>query len=325
MAAFPRRRKFCACTGRHDVAAAPALPRRMQRGISQGMELLRARAPAKINLTLRVERRRADGFHDLASLVAFAGAGDLVSLDPALPLSLAVAGPTAASAGPDADNLVLRAARAFVAEVPGARLGGFRLEKRLPVAAGLGGGSSDAAAALRLLGVLNGLAPDDPRLAAAARATGSDVPVCLDPRARMMEGVGDVLSAPLALPLLPAVLVNCGVAVPTAGVFRALGLAPGEALAGPAHPAAVPQDAAALIALIRAVPNDLERPARHLAPEIVGAMDLLSAAPEARLVRMSGSGATVFALTDSCRTAAALARRVKAAEPSWWVKPTVLR
>ncbi|MFS8037620.1 4-(cytidine 5'-diphospho)-2-C-methyl-D-erythritol kinase [Xanthobacter sp. AM11] len=289
------------------------------------MEPLRARAPAKINLTLRVEGRRADGFHDLASLVAFAGAGDLVTLDPARPLSLTVTGPTAAAAGPDADNLVLRAAAAFAGEVPGARLGAFLLEKRLPVAAGLGGGSSDAAAALRLLARLNGLPLDDPRLVAAARATGSDVPVCLDPRARMMSGVGDRLSAPLDLPVLPAVLVNCGVAVPTAGVFRALGLAPGQALAGPSHPRTLPGTPAGLIAAIRAVPNDLEPPATGLAPAILDAMARLAAAPEVRLVRMSGSGATVFAVTDTCRTAAAVARRVLAAEPRWWVKPTILR
>lgn len=289
------------------------------------MELLRDRAPAKINLTLRVEGRRADGFHDLASLVAFAGAGDRLSLMPAADLSLTTEGPTAAAAGADGDNLVLRAARAFAERIPGARLGAFRLEKRLPVAAGLGGGSSDAAAALRLLARLNGIAPDDPRLMAAARATGSDVPVCVDPRARLMEGVGDRLSAPLALPRLPAVLVNCGVAVPTAGVFRALGLEPGARLAGPEHPAAFPCSASALVALLRTLPNDLEPPAFGLAPRIRDAMALLSAAPEARLVRMSGSGATVFAVTDTCRDAASLARRVQAAEPGWWVKPTVLR
>lgn len=289
------------------------------------MQLFRSRAPAKINLTLRVAGRRADGFHDLASLVAFAGAGDLVTLEAGRPLALAVSGPTAGAAGPDDDNLVLRAARAFLAQVPGAALGAFRLEKRLPVAAGMGGGSSDAAAALRLLATLNAIALDDPRLMAAARATGSDVPVCLDPRARLMAGVGDRLSPPLALPLLPAVLVNCGVAVPTVDVFRVLGLSPGAALAGPEHPAALPVERGALLAVLRAIPNDLEPPAIGLAPEIARVMERLAQAPEALLVRMSGSGATVFALTDTCRTAAALARRVHAAEPGWWVKPTVLR
>ncbi|UDQ90368.1 4-(cytidine 5'-diphospho)-2-C-methyl-D-erythritol kinase [Xanthobacter autotrophicus] len=289
------------------------------------METLRTRAPAKINLTLRIIGRRTDGFHDLASLVVFSGAADLLSLTPNSALSLTVKGRTAAAAGPDADNLVLRAARAFSAEVPRARLGAFLLEKRLPVAAGLGGGSSDAAAALRLLGRLNGLAPDDPRLFAAARATGSDVPVCLDPRARLMEGVGDVLSPPLALPPLAGVLVNCGVAVPTAAVFRQLGLAPGVAFDGPSLPAVLPAGRAELVAAIAAVPNDLEPPAVAVAPKIAEVIDRLAAQPEARLVRMSGSGATVFALTDDCRAAAALARRVLVAEPDWWVKPTILR
>jgi len=284
-----------------------------------------ARAPAKLNLTLRVKERRADGYHDLESVVAFAGAADLLALAPGPQLALDAEGPTAGAAGPEADNLVLKAARALAERVAGLRLGRFRLVKRLPVAAGLGGGSTDAAAALRLLAELNGLSPDDPRLAAAAAATGSDVPVCLDPRARVMTGRGEVLSAPLDLPLLPAVLVNCGVAVPTAPVFGALALAPGEGLAGPAHPPVLPRDFEALLAVLRTLPNDLEPPACALAPEIGGVIATLAAAPEARLVRMSGSGATVFALTDTCRTAAALAKRVARAHPSWWVRSTILR
>lgn len=289
------------------------------------METLRTRAPAKINLTLRILGRRTDGFHDLASLVVFSGAADLLSLAPNAALSLTVKGRTAKAAGPDADNLVLRAARAFAAEVPEALLGAFFLEKRLPVAAGLGGGSSDAAAALRLLARLNGLAPDDPRLFAAARATGSDVPVCLDPRARLMEGVGDVLSPPLALPPLAGVLVNCGVAVPTAAVFGQLGLARGATFDGPSLPDVLPDGRAELMAALTAVPNDLEPPAVAVAPKIAEVIDRLTTEPESRMVRMSGSGATVFALTDDCRASAALARRVLAAEPDWWVKPTVLR
>ncbi|MDQ0503411.1 4-(cytidine 5'-diphospho)-2-C-methyl-D-erythritol kinase [Xanthobacter agilis] len=289
------------------------------------MEPLVAKAPAKINLTLRVVGRRTDGYHDLVSLVAFAGASDVVSLRADAPLSLAVAGPMASDAGPDTDNLVLKAARAFARELPGARLGAFRLVKRLPVAAGLGGGSADAAAALRLLARLNGLAGDDPRLHAAACATGADVPVCLDPRARVMRGVGHELSAPIALPVLPAVLVNCRVAVPTADVFRTLGLRAGDPLPGPDHPSTLPVEASALRAVLAGLPNDLEPPARVVAPIIQEVMARLTGAPEALLVRMSGSGATVFALTDTCRNAAALARRVAAARPGWWVRPTVLR
>ena len=288
------------------------------------MQELVARAPAKVNLTLRVLRRRADGFHDLASVVAFAGVGDRLRLVPDRPLALTVSGLRAAETGPEADNLVLRATRALAARCPGLRLGAFHLEKRLPVAAGLGGGSSDAAAALRLLARLNGLAPDAPLLLEAARATGSDVPVCLDPRARIMAGVGEQLSAPLALPPLFAVLVNCGVAVPTAPVFKALGLAPGAALPGPAHPLSL-TDGVQALDLLAGLPNDLEPPAIALAPEIAGVRALLEAQPEARLVRMSGSGATVFALTQDCHAAARLAKRVSQGAPGWWVRSTVLR
>ncbi|WP_238120118.1 MULTISPECIES: 4-(cytidine 5'-diphospho)-2-C-methyl-D-erythritol kinase [unclassified Xanthobacter] len=289
------------------------------------METSLAKAPAKINLTLRVTGRRGDGFHELVSLVMFAGVGDLVALTPDRPLALTVEGPTAAAAGPDADNLVLKAARALADRVPGLRLGDFRLVKRLPVAAGMGGGSADAAAALRLLARLNALTLDDARLLAAARETGADVPVCLDPRPRLMRGIGEQLSAPLRLPPLFAVLVNCGVAVPTADVFRALGLRAGELLPGPEHPRELPADVVALRGVLAGLPNDLEPPARAVAPVVGTAMGALAAAPEARLVRMSGSGATVFALTDDCRAAAVLARRLKAEYPGWWVRPTVLR
>lgn len=289
------------------------------------MEFLIAKAPAKINLTLRVMGRRADGYHDLVSLVAFAGSSDLVSLTPGEPLGLTVSGPTAGAAGPDADNLVLKAATALAREIPGVRLGHFRLVKRLPVAAGVGGGSADAAAALRLLARVNDLALDDARLAAAARSTGADVSVCLDPQARIMRGVGHDLSAPLRLPQLSAVLVNCRVPVPTSDVFRALGLRAGEDLPGPEHPADLPEDAPALRRLLAELPNDLEPPARAVAPAIQQVMARLAAEPESLLVRMSGSGATVFALTEGCREAAALARRLAVAEPEWWVRPTVLR
>ncbi len=157
------------------------------------MPSLATRAPAKINLTLHVlGRRPGDGYHALESLVVFAGAsaGDLLTLEPGPALDLAVTGPTAGPAGPTGDNLVMRAARHLAAEIDGLTMGRFRLVKRLPVAAGIGGGSSDAAAALRLLGRLNGLSPDHPALMEAARRTGADVPVCLDPRARMMRGAG---------------------------------------------------------------------------------------------------------------------------------------
>ncbi|MGH6767640.1 MAG: 4-(cytidine 5'-diphospho)-2-C-methyl-D-erythritol kinase, partial [Xanthobacteraceae bacterium] len=138
------------------------------------------RAPAKINLTLRIVSRRADDYHDIESLVVFADIGDSLTFSPGRMLSLVVRGPTAAAAGAADDNLVLKAARALARRVEGLKLGRFSLTKRLPVAAGLGGGSADAAAALRLLARANRIASDDPRLMQAAQATGADVPVCLD-------------------------------------------------------------------------------------------------------------------------------------------------
>jgi 4-diphosphocytidyl-2-C-methyl-D-erythritol kinase len=285
--------------------------------------MLTARAPAKVNLTLHVVGRRPDGYHRLESLVAFAGAGDTLRLAPGPGLALTVEGPTAGLAGEAADNLVLRAARLLAERVAGLRGGTFRLVKRLPVAAGLGGGSSDAAAALRLLARLNGLRPDDPRVVEAARLAGSDVPVCLDPRARMMGGAGEKLGPPLPLPPLFCVLANPGVAVATPAVFRQLGLDPGQELTGAPHPAVAASDD--LVGTLAAARNDLEPPARALQPVIGQALALLGGTPGCRLARMSGSGATVFGIFGDCRAAVAAVRAVKAAQPGWWVKPTVLR
>src|SRR5882724_10927355 len=224
-------------------------------------------APAKVNLTLHVLGRRADGYHDIESLVAFAGVGDALSFTPGRALALTVGGPTAAAAGDTADNLVLKAARALAEQVEGLQLGRFALSKRLPVAAGLGGGSADAAAALRMLARSSRLAPDDPRLLQAARATGADVPVCLDPRPRLMRGIGDILSEPLDLPKLAAVLVNPGVAVPTREVFAALKLPAGSVAASPPG-SATSLGATSLADAIANGRNDLELPAIELQPVI---------------------------------------------------------
>ncbi|MDB5512237.1 MAG: 4-(cytidine 5-diphospho)-2-C-methyl-D-erythritol kinase [Enterovirga sp.] len=287
---------------------------------------LTTRAPAKVNLTLHVLGRRHDGYHVLESLVVFAGVADRLHLQPGGGLSLSVAGPKAAAAGPDDDNLVLRAARALAERRPGLTLGAFTLTKNLPAAAGIGGGSSDAAGALRLLARLNGLAIDHPDVVAAARATGADVPVCLDPRARMMRGIGDEIGPPVPLPPLFAVLANPGVAVPTPEVFRRLGLAKGGSTGSAAHPdAGGIADAVRLVETLGATRNDLEPPARAAAPEIGAALGRLAEQPGCRLARMSGSGATVFGIYDDCRAASRAARVVSRAEPGWWVKATVLR
>ena len=198
---------------------------------------LATRAPAKINLTLHVLGRRADGYHDLESLVAFAGTGDDLRLEPGRSLALTVSGPTAPLAGSDADNLVLKAARLLAERVEGLKLGTFHLTKRLPVAAGIGGGSSDAAAACGSSPASTACRCRIRRCVEAARLTGADVPVCLEPRARMMRGAGEELGPALRLPRLFAVLVNPRVPVETPAVFKALGLQPGQGLSRRiAHP-----------------------------------------------------------------------------------------
>jgi len=285
--------------------------------------LLVEAAPAKVNLTLRVIGRRADGYHDIESLVVFARQGDTLTFEPG-DLALTVRGPTAPSAGADADNLVLKAARALAANVADLRLGRFALDKRLPVAAGLGGGSADAAAALRLLARHNGLALDDPRVFAAAQQTGADVPVCLDPRPRLMRGIGDVLTAPLALPPLPAVMVNPGVAVATKDVFAALGLAPGQSRAAAQDAVAVPTRQSDLLTFLGKDVNDLEAPAISLQPVIADVLAELRALAGCQFARMSGSGATCFGLFGTAAEAGAAARALAAAHPAWWVQATTL-
>ena len=286
---------------------------------------LTTRAPAKINLTLHVLGRRADGYHELESLVAFAGVGDTLSLSPGHPLSLRVDGPTAGLSGDVAQNLVLRAARNLAERLPGLRLGAFQLDKRLPVAAGIGGGSADAAAALRLLARVNDLPDDHAAVLDAARATGADVPVCLAARARMMTGIGERLGPVLNLPPLEAVLVNPAVPLETAKVFATLGLSPGQTRAANQHPAIGPRTAGELLPLLRDARNDLEAAARRLAPVIDEALALLRDAPGCRLQRMSGSGPTVFAVFDDAAAAAAAARLVQRTRPAWWVEATTLR
>jgi 4-diphosphocytidyl-2-C-methyl-D-erythritol kinase len=281
---------------------------------------LAALAPAKVNLTLRILGRRADGYHELDSLVVFAGCGDHLTFDAGPSLDLTVSGPTAGQAGAVADNLVLRAAKALADKVPGLTVGRFALRKELPAGAGLGGGSADAAAALRLLAEANGLALDDPRLLAVARATGADVPVCLDPRPRVMRGIGDILSAPLALPKLGIIIVHPGIAMPTPPVFKALGLMPGESCAGGEASGPVPQEREALLAWLTGKRNDLEPPAIGIAPAIKDVIRAIAALPGCRLARMSGSGSACFVLFDTEEAAAAAVRGLAEGHPGWWAR-----
>ncbi len=283
------------------------------------------RAPAKINLTLRVIGRRADGYHELESLVAFAGLCDWVGFEPGADLILEVFGPRAAEAGPAKENLVLRAARALAAQIPGLKLGRFRLVKRLPAAAGLGGGSADAAAALRLLANEARLSIDDQRVRAAAKTTGADVLACLHPQARMMTGIGDQLGPAIPLPKIFAVLVNPQVQALTPKVFAALGLAPGSKLDTSAQSFDAPGYAsAAILDFLASSRNDLEAAAIRVAPAIAVVHKRLSQIPEARATGMSGSGATCFALFGDRRSAILARRNVAAERPDWWVEATAI-
>jgi 4-diphosphocytidyl-2-C-methyl-D-erythritol kinase len=269
-------------------------------------------APAKVNLFLRVTGQRPDGYHLLESLAVFAGAQDVLHAAPAETLSLALAGPFAAGLTADPDNLVLRAARALAASagIPaGARL---TLEKHLPIASGIGGGSSDAAATLRLLARLWGVAELPPDI---ALRLGADVPVCLHPAPLIMRGVGEDLSPAPALPTYGLALVNPGVAVATADVFRAA-RASRTAFAPPARlPHAWP-NAAAMAHALAALGNDLQAPASALCPAIQDVLNALRTLPGCLLAQMSGSGATcfaIFATPHQAEAAQALARH-----PGWW-------
>ena len=287
--------------------------------------MLVERAPAKINLTLHIVGRRDDGYHELESLVVFTRSGDTLSLDPGPDLTLTVAGPTALSAGSLDDNLVIRATRSLGVRVEGLKVGAFHLVKRLPVAAGIGGGSSDAAAALRLLARLNDLAIEDPRIVAAAAETGADIPVCLAATARMMRGIGERLGPVLSLPPLPALIVNPGVPLATRAVFKRMDLPAGWTNQASAHPILRDGETAeTTYTLLRRGRNDMEDAACVLAPIVSDVLAVLGAAPGCKLARMSGSGATCFGLFTSCRAAGRARTAILAAHPGWWVKGAML-
>ena len=266
-------------------------------------------AAAKINLYLHITGRRPDGYHLLDSLVVFAAVGDRLTVDPAAPLSLTIDGPFASALRSEPDNLVLRAARALAAEAGIAARGAIRLTKNLPIASGIGGGSADAAAALRLLATTWNVPPASPALAV---SLGADVPVCLASRTARMQGIGDILLPAPALPPCGLVLVNPGVAVATPAVFKAR--TPG--LSAVADLTAGWDDAEAMAADLATLANDLEPPAIRLAPAIGEVLAALRRTG-ALLARMSGSGATCFALYPDIATAAKAADAV--AWPGWWV------
>lgn len=275
-------------------------------------------ARAKINLFLHVGARRDDGFHPLQSLAIFTAFGDRLAVEEAETLSLGIEGPFAAALG-DGDNLVLKAARAL-AERAGRGAGAkITLTKNLPVASGVGGGSADAAAALRMLAALWRLQPDGNMLREIAMELGSDIPVCVESTPAFMEGRGEILTPISALPRLPILLVNPGVAVPTKDVFANLKERRGVEMTLPSGRF---NDLADILRFLESTGNDLEAPALVLQPVIGEVLSSLSAVPGALFTRMSGSGATCFALMPDDGGCARAAAALKDKHPDWWVQPT---
>jgi 4-diphosphocytidyl-2-C-methyl-D-erythritol kinase len=286
---------------------------------------IRREAPAKLNLTLEITGRRADGYHRLDSLIGFTEYGDTLEAAPADTLSLVMDGPFGADLAIDpAENLVLRAAKALAAEAGVAPRVALRLTKRLPLASGIGGGSSDAAATLLALAELWRIDPAPQDLARLALALGADVPVCLAGRPARLRGIGDEVDPAPALPASPILLVNPGIGLPTPHVFKARqgGFSIGAGAAGVL--AEAPADTVALAAALLRHGNDLTEAATRLLPVIAQILDDLDRMPGCLLARMSGSGATCFALFEegAAENAAAILR---ARRPRWWIVATRLK
>jgi 4-diphosphocytidyl-2-C-methyl-D-erythritol kinase len=272
-------------------------------------------APAKVNLYLHVTGRRPDGYHFVDSLVAFADIGDRITAEPAAQLSLALSGPEAETLAPATDdNLVLRAAR-LLAERTGVGVGAaLHLEKNLPLAAGIGGGSSDAAAALRALRALWAVSIGDERLRDIGVELGADVPACLYGHPAWVGGIGEQIEPAADLPQAGVLFANPRKRLPTATVFAARRGPFGNA--GRFDP--MPADAAELARILATRGNDLTDAAIGLVPEIGGVLARLEQLPGALLARMSGSGATCFALFANRNAAEGAHAMLAAANPLWW-------
>lgn len=279
---------------------------------------IRRRAPAKVNLYLHVLTLRPDGYHDVDSLIVFAGVFDEIEASPATRPRLTLTGPFARQLDAvDRDaNLVVLAARALAAASGGGAGVSLVLRKNLPVAAGLGGGSSDAAATLRALRELWDLDVSEGELRAVAGGLGADAPACLGRSPVYVGGIGDVLDPAPALPDAWLVLVNPGVPLATAEVFRRHG--PARSVVARFHDP--PADAAALADLLSRRSNDLEDAAIRLAPAVADVIDALRGLDGCLLARMSGSGATCFGLFADADAATSAAAEVAAARPAWWVR-----
>ncbi|WP_319773063.1 4-(cytidine 5'-diphospho)-2-C-methyl-D-erythritol kinase [Breoghania sp.] len=282
---------------------------------------LSEQARAKVNLALHVTGRRADGYHELDTIAAFPPLGDTLHADPTDDLSLTIKGPFARDLTADGDNLVLRAAHAL-REVFAVQAGAaLVLEKHLPVASGIGGGSADAAAALRILCRLWDIEATDPRLHEIAARLGADVPMCLASAPLRAQGIGDRLTPLAALPQAGFLLVNPCIEVSTPAVFRALASRENPAIG--TMPQTFP-DARQLAAFLRTTRNDLEPPATALATPIRDVLAALNGLPDVLLARMSGSGATCFAIFEDAPMASRAATTLQQARPDWWVAATTL-
>ncbi len=291
---------------------------------AQTTQSISVRAPAKLNLYLHVTAQRADGYHEIDSLVVFTASGDTVSVQPGASgggMRLISDGPFSADMGADGDNLVLRAARLLAdhAALPRTRRDvKIHLTKRLPVAAGIGGGSSDAAATLRALTRLWDLDISEQQLAELGLSLGADVPMCLRREAVFVGGIGEQLDAAPALPPISLVLVNPRVAVATPVVFRAYGESDSE-FSQPARFNEAPDDVARLADILRERRNDLSAPAIGAAPEIARVLTALKEQSGCLLARMSGSGATCFGLFADSESAEQARRSLQNTAPQWWV------
>ena len=280
-------------------------------------------ARAKVNLTLRVLGRRADGFHELESIVAFAGVGDILELTPAPSPAVSVTGPFAAAI--DGENLVGRALALLAEADPGLVLGHISIDKSLPVAAGIGGGSADAAAALRLIARANPGRATAVDWRAIASRLGSDVPVCFADQACRMTGRGEMLAPIAGFPPLPAVLVNPQAPVPTDKTRQVFTRLAAPLLLATPHPGLpFPSTVKDWLALLRNSTNDLQPAATSVIPAIAQVQYALEREAPAGIARLSGAGPTCFALVPTQKEAEALATRIAARYPLWWVRATTL-
>lgn len=280
--------------------------------MTQANNAVRVFAPAKINLFLHVGEKRADGFHPLQSLAVFAEIGDELELRRSQVYALSIRGPFADDLSNGDDNLILKTARLVSLEAD------ISLTKNLPVASGIGGGSADAAATLRGLMQLWKPEDSDGFMRHVAPKIGSDVPVCIDSKPAWMEGRGEILTTVTGVPPMPMVLVNPGVSVSTADVFRTLERRRGVDMARVVSFRGFSD----LLAFLHTTVNDLEGPAIALQPVIAETLSVLAAQPGARLTRMSGSGATCFSLFESEAQANQAAKAILAMHPQWWVQAT---